>query len=141
MDQLTRILNIFTKNILISHPLRTSLGGVLGGVIYVLIDVLSPLLIGKFSSYVDFTRFSIWHCILLGIFVLHIRTLYKLLFKPSSTELDENISQALSLIEQTQKDKTISKRRREDLYMEVIRKVLERRQLNPEIQKEINKPQ
>lgn len=128
--------NIITNNIslaldllFLKHPTRTSFGLILGLATRVIFKVLSiwmPMLA------VIVNTLNYWEFTILGIFIAHIATARDAIFGRCN-HLSENEEKAFAMIRELK----ISDFYKQNMYLKVVEKVLEKVELNPEIQEEI----
>lgn len=108
----------------IGHPVKTSLGVVIGGIIAGLPPAIKPLL----DSYilplgVDITKIPDYTYILLGVAIFHIRSIYIHLFT-SSTTLSEQYEQEFAVIDKLKEKISMSPEQEALLYRKTAELVL-----------------
>ena len=93
-----RLLKLFDL-LVITSPIRTSLGALTGIVLYFLAKLYSPAL--RQAQYIDLASIDVWMCISIGVFVLHISTILRYIFSiqrfPPEIEAAFNALQELRL--------------------------------------------
>lgn len=128
--------NIITKNfslaldiLFLKHPTRTSFGFIFGLATRVTLKVLS-IWLTIFAVIVGTLNY--WEFVILGITVAHIPTI-KDAVTGKGNYFSEYEEKAFAMI----KELKIPEHQKQNMYLKVVEKVLEKVELNPEIQEEI----
>jgi len=116
--------------LLLSHPVRTALGVLTGFVIYSFLKILAA-----YSETFDKVDLSIFHWLLIGVFFLQVKTIYR--FMITHAEFDQSIERALQGIERAQ-ETGLTKKQVQELHIEVVRKLIDRIE-SPDIEKKMRK--
>ena len=131
MNRLTRYISLALDILFLKQPTRTSVGLILGLSSRTLFKFLSIWIIA-FQAILSI-GVSIWEFGLLGIFIVHIPTLIDVL--SGKYLLTENEEKALAMI----KEMKISDYDKQALYLDLVKKTLEKVNLNQEVQDELRK--
>ena len=124
MDIYSSKINKAIDILFLSHPIRTSLGVLLGSGLFIMIRIL------EFSSPI----INIWEFIILGILILHFRTIMHLIKK--SCPFDEEIEKAFEIIKHAKKEGLPSWQIKQ-LYLKVCEKALSNIELKQKMKNEI----
>ncbi len=135
-DRVTRFIVAASNIVFIGYPLRTSLGVLVGLAFSALAKLFSPLL-SNLSPVIDFSKISEWEYIVLGVVLLHLRTIRFYLFQKGSM-LGENEEKAFALIRRA-KANHVPQRRIQQMYLELCEKVLANTNLTPAAKPETSK--
>ena len=122
MDDFTLMLRKFTHILTLKNATRTSIGGILGIVFYVVIQIFMPLL--ESIKELNFHALTQTYCIFIGIIILHIPTI-KQLFKTKMI-FDEDIEKLLLTLEISSKEGNMTKLEKKGFYREIIHEVIRR---------------
>lgn len=100
LDKATKLLSDGIAVLITKHPMRTSIGALLGVVFIILNHVVGNILDDSSSN--PFRGIDEWMFIFLGVFVTHIPTFVSLL--KSEPEFDENIESAFKAIDKAKNE-------------------------------------
>ena len=95
LDQLTRHTERALGFLFLRDRIRAPLGVVLGGSLWTLSELFGPAL--KDLAFLDLAVMSWWRWLLLGILIMHIGTILRLIWKPSSGS--DTLDTVIELIE------------------------------------------
>jgi hypothetical protein len=95
LDQLTRHTERALGFLFLRDRIRAPLGVVLGGSLWTLSELFAPALEGL--TFLDLAAMSWWRWLLLGILIMHGRTILRLIWKPSSGS--DTLDTVIELIE------------------------------------------
>ncbi|ASG66072.1 hypothetical protein CEW91_07880 [Idiomarina piscisalsi] len=111
-----------------THPKRTSLGFVVGALIYVIVGVLfAPVWTG--IQWVKLSSLKLWHYLIVGLSVMHIPTVRESYSKDS--ELPKEIEQALCLIKDAEKN-GVPKNAIKNMRLELCNSLVKSLSIKPE---------
>ena len=119
-DKFTHIINTAISFIFIKHPTRTSLGIVVGIILHTFTKIFSPVL-GQLSI-INLSMINPWEIMVVGVFLLHIKTIYELL--RNKTSLSENEEKAFDLIRIAKQEGKITDLEAKNLYLNLCERVL-----------------
>jgi hypothetical protein len=132
MDQLTKYLKLAVDVLFLKQPTRSSLGLILGLSTRTVLKMIAAW--SAIARTILDANISVWEYGLLGIALAHIPTAVGYFFyKPNY--LSENEEKAFSMI----RSLNIPDFQKQTMYLKIVEKVLERVDLKPELQNEINR--
>lgn len=132
MDQLTRYLKLAVDILFLKQPTRSSLGFIFGLSTHTVLKMIAAWSV--IAQTILNAGISIWEYGLLGIALVHIPTaIGYFFFKPNY--LSENEEKAFFMI----RSLNIPDFQKQTMYLKIVEKVLERVDLKPELQNEINR--
>jgi hypothetical protein len=121
-DITTRLINNAFNIIFIGHPVRTSLGVLVGLCLYTSVNALNSGIQKDFEIIFDIAKISSWQFIILGVTILHIPTIFYYMSKKGNM-LSENEEKALELIRQARSE-GVPEKYIANLYIKLCEKVL-----------------
>jgi hypothetical protein len=130
-NTVTKYLSLAIDILFLRQPTRTSLGLIFGMALRPIIKLLAIWAI-VFEAVV--TRLSFLEFGLLGLCLAHIPTAWSQFFGKKNY-LSENEEKAFAMI----RDLKLTEMEKQQLYLRVVEKVLEKTELKPEIENEIKK--
>ena len=122
--------------IFLGYPERTSIGIVVGLLIETIIKLFYPFL-SRISNIIDFSGIEYWNYIIVGITIVHVKTIYVILFNREPV-FDENTEKAFALIREA-KNHGASDFEVQRLYLRVCESILENTILNEATEQEIKR--
>jgi hypothetical protein len=132
MNSFTKYLSLTLDFLFLRHPTRTSLGFLFGVTSRTILKILAIWIIA--IQTILATSISVWEFGLLGICIAHFPTV-KEYFSGKTNYLSENEEKAFAMI----RNLNIPDYQKQNMYLKVVEKVLERVELKPEFQEEIKK--
>ena len=129
-DRISRALD----TILLTHPVRTSLGVLLGLAFSIMVKIFEPSL--EEITWIDLKNVSIYEYLVLGIVITHISTL-RLLFSTRTYLLDENIEKVFNIIKEAKKE-NIPDLQIGKLYLKVCEIVLKKLEMNSSFRQKVD---
>jgi hypothetical protein len=129
LDKITLFLNRAIDILFLKHPLRTSIGMLIGLFIDGLAIVFKPIIYE--IDWINIENIKIYHYLSAGILIVHFPTLISYIF--SKPTIDESVSESIKLI----KTSGFSKTEQKLYYRKLIEKVLQRVILNDDIKKQL----
>ncbi len=135
MDVATQILRKAIDILFLSHKLRTSLGIALGFVVHGLIKLFTPYL-KRLSDIIDITELGWMTCIVFGIIIMQMQTIF-FLFQRKSPQ-NEDIDNILQIIENARKEGLPEWQVRQ-MYIALYTKMLQNIDFNKETKDQIEK--
>lgn len=133
MNQFTKYLTFSIDFLFLKQPARTSIGFIFGVSINILFKMFAA-----WSSIIQTildAKIPFWQYGLLGIVFFHIPSMIGLLFNRYN-HLSEAEEKALAMI----KALNIPDFQKQEMFLRIVEKVLERVELKPELRSEINRP-
>jgi hypothetical protein len=127
-DLLYRAIN----HLILVHPLRTTLGLILGAFLEVTTKVFKPAVTQL--TWIDLTEITIWHCFIVGIVLLHIPTYIWLAVRPA--QFDEATEKALRLISKAKRGGAPADEVGQ-MYLDLCQRVIDNVVLDREIQAQL----
>lgn len=139
MNKITQILLLAIRFLFVGNPIRTSLGIILGLVLYILISIFQPGIKQLLSSYVNVNTLEVWECMLLGLFLIYVPTIISFIGSPKKEVLNEDLETVLRLIRLAVDEADLSEKQKRKLYLRLCEKAVEEVSFSKNIQAEIDK--
>lgn len=103
------------------HPKRTSLGFIVGLLVYVLVVIFSPTLAS--AKWLKISALKLWHCFVIGLSIMHAPS-FVTSFRDGN-DLPRDVELALSMINEAEKT-GVSKTRVKELRLELCEIVVKK---------------
>jgi len=133
VDSISRFIFRGADALLLSHPLRTTIGMLAGACLKVLADFFEPSL--SRMSWVEVEGHDLWKFLVLGVGLAHLRTIVEMI--RTRPKFDESIEKAFSVIREAERQ-GVPKWRIREMYLEVCRMALANVHLKKENQKRVD---